>query len=215
MTTTTDRDQLREDVQQAINDCRDADSEPMEELLHRVSAALANTPRPSAGLLDLLTKATADIAAALTMAGKSDLIGKWSTPYVEAINTAALATPTTLDPATGDLVCGDCGRDNPVWFAPNDLWNLVMGGPDAKEDPGGILCPTCFAHRAETAFPNAIWSFSQKNALDPATIEHCAKIAENATLPEDYIWGRDAMGQFDFGKERAAAAIRASVETRT
>jgi len=31
---------LREEVQEAINDCRDADNREMEELLHRVSAAL-------------------------------------------------------------------------------------------------------------------------------------------------------------------------------
>lgn len=41
------------------------------------------------------------------------------------------------------------------------------------------------------------------------TIERCAQAAENATLPDGYIWGRDALEQFDFGKERAAEAIRA------
>ena len=48
-------------------------------------------------------------------------------------------------------VCGDCGGKNPRWFADNDLWNLVMGGPDARDDPGGIICPYCFMARAEAS----------------------------------------------------------------
>lgn len=48
-------------------------------------------------------------------------------------------------------LCQDCERENPVWFAPSPLWNLVMGGPDAKDDPGGIICPNCFIKRAEAA----------------------------------------------------------------
>lgn len=47
--------------------------------------------------------------------------------------------------------CDDCARPNPVWFAPSDLWNYVVGGPDAAEDPGGMLCPCCFIVRAEAA----------------------------------------------------------------
>lgn len=49
------------------------------------------------------------------------------------------------------MKCEDCDRPNPVWFAPNELWNLVMGGPEAKGDPGGMLCPNCFMERAEKA----------------------------------------------------------------
>lgn len=47
--------------------------------------------------------------------------------------------------------CDECGGVNPVWFAPNDVWNLVVGGPDATDDPGGILCPICFIRKAEGA----------------------------------------------------------------
>lgn len=35
-----------------------------------------------------------------------------------------------------------------------------------------------------------------------------AKKAERARLPRHFQWGRDAMEQFNFGKERAAKAIR-------
>lgn len=34
--------------------------------------------------------------------------------------------------------CQRCGGRNPVWYAPNYLWNGVMGSPN------GIICPTCF-----------------------------------------------------------------------
>lgn len=47
------------------------------------------------------------------------------------------------------LRCDDCSRVNPVWFAPSDVWNLVVGGPDATDDPGGVLCPICFIAKAE------------------------------------------------------------------
>jgi hypothetical protein len=50
-----------------------------------------------------------------------------------------------------EIVCEDCSGFNPVWFAPNDIWNLVMGGPEAKGDPGGMVCPSCFVARAEKA----------------------------------------------------------------
>lgn len=44
-----------------------------------------------------------------------------------------------------------------VWFAPNDLWNLVMGGKEARDDPGGFLCVTCFAKRAEAVVNVTAW----------------------------------------------------------
>lgn len=46
---------------------------------------------------------------------------------------------------TGDRVCQVCGRANPVWFAPNDLWNSVVP-PDERYL---VLCPICFTERAE------------------------------------------------------------------
>lgn len=46
--------------------------------------------------------------------------------------------------------CHYCGRRNPIWFAPNELWNSVMrhGGKEP------IICPTCFAIRAA---PEKVW----------------------------------------------------------
>lgn len=50
-----------------------------------------------------------------------------------------------------EKVCMDCAGHNPVWFAPNKVWNLVIGGPDANDDPGGFYCPVCFIRRAEAS----------------------------------------------------------------
>ncbi len=67
-----------------------------------------------------------------------------------AINADTAATQPTpqerreWNPSDGDRICQKCGTDNPVWFAPSPIWNCLMGGPDATDDPGGVLCPTCF-----------------------------------------------------------------------
>lgn len=39
--------------------------------------------------------------------------------------------------------CQSCGGHNPVWFAPNELWNRVT------EDKALIICPVCFIKLAE------------------------------------------------------------------
>jgi len=54
--------------------------------------------------------------------------------------------------------CLDCGRANPVWHAPNDLWNAVMGTPDNPRAEGTIVCPSCFAQRAGDRV--SIWTFT-------------------------------------------------------
>lgn len=68
-------------------------------------------------------------------------------------------------PVSGvELHCDDCQQPYGVWFAENDVWNLVMGGPDAKGDPGGMLCPRCFTVRAEMVYQQtAIWRLTLDN----------------------------------------------------
>ena len=46
-----------------------------------------------------------------------------------------------LGPA--ESACEACGGPNIIWFAPNDLWNAYAGNYC-------ILCPICFARRAES-----------------------------------------------------------------
>lgn len=49
-----------------------------------------------------------------------------------------------LSKTRGEGPCMDCGTlDNPIWFAPSELWNRVVGSPN------GFLCPWCFIVRAE------------------------------------------------------------------
>lgn len=56
-----------------------------------------------------------------------------------------------------ELTCDDCQHPYDVWFADNEVWNLVLGGPEAKGDPGGMLCPRCFTIRAEAVYEISIW----------------------------------------------------------
>lgn len=56
-------------------------------------------------------------------------------------------------PSGDDGPCRTCGDHYPTWRAPNDLWNLVMGGPEATDDPGGMLCPNCFLRLADERAP--------------------------------------------------------------
>lgn len=51
--------------------------------------------------------------------------------------------------------CGRCGRRNPVWWTPSDVWNEATG-PEREL----ILCPSCFAvdHEAATG-ERSCWVF--------------------------------------------------------
>lgn len=48
-----------------------------------------------------------------------------------------------------DGPCESCGVRYPAWWVDHDIWNRTLGGPGAKGDPGGMLCPNCFFRRAE------------------------------------------------------------------
>ena len=59
----------------------------------------------------------------------------------------------------GEGPCMDCGTLNtPVWSAPNDLWNRVVGSPD------GYLCPWCFTVRAEKHIGPTVWTLQPRIA---------------------------------------------------
>lgn len=46
-----------------------------------------------------------------------------------------------------ELLCMKCGKEHPVWYAPNDIWNAVMRQSDGS-DRIPFICPTCFAVEA-------------------------------------------------------------------
>lgn len=50
-----------------------------------------------------------------------------------------------------DGPCDQCKTKYPAWWTDHEIWNSVMGGPGATDDPGGLLCPTCFLQRAGVA----------------------------------------------------------------
>lgn len=57
-----------------------------------------------------------------------------------------------------ELLCQKCGRDYPIWFAPNELWNKIV------RDGEHFLCMDCFALTAESrgVDPTA-WMLSEEN----------------------------------------------------
>lgn len=74
----------------------------------------------------------------------------------------------TAEQPSSEMRCDKCGGDNPVWFAPNDLWNKVNGSPN------GFMRPNCFIKKAEAQGLNAAaWrleqeSVAQSGAATPA-----------------------------------------------
>jgi hypothetical protein len=55
------------------------------------------------------------------------------------------------EPWEGNGPCQDCGRRNVCWYAPNEVWNRVMG------NEAGLLCPSCFVVRALGAGLDVVW----------------------------------------------------------
>ncbi len=85
---------------------------------------------------------------------------------------------STPEPEHPEARCHKCGRPNPVWFAPNDLWNEVRG------DEGGIVCPPCFAVEAEAIGigRRGTWRFAPEDSTpEPGLTEAWAEA--EAALP--------------------------------
>jgi hypothetical protein len=86
-----------------------------------------------------------------------------------------------------ELTCDDCQQPYDVWYADNDVWNLVMGGPHALGDPGGMICPRCFTIRAAVTYSEAaIWHLvldnpenvgPQAQITDPREAQPCPECA--------------------------------------
>jgi hypothetical protein len=68
------------------------------------------------------------------------------------------------DSGRSEDVCMRCNGPNPCWFAPHEVWNYVVGGPSAKGDPGGFLCPTCFIQLAAAVGMRGAWELRPKRA---------------------------------------------------
>jgi hypothetical protein len=57
-----------------------------------------------------------------------------------------------------EWVCDDCGEGNVSWHVESFLWNEVCRPPGYDRDP--MLCPTCFALRAEKKGFIGHWTLS-------------------------------------------------------
>lgn len=79
------------------------------------------------------------------------------------------------EPISEDI-CQDCGGDNPVWFAPNELWNEVV-------DPNKVhfLCPVCFIKRAEAIRKRRAWSVKPEVVEEGSSME---SQANNRSVPQ-------------------------------
>ena len=64
--------------------------------------------------------------------------------------------------------CADCRLPYTVWYADNDLWNLVMRSP-AEQQPEPFLCARCFLVRAEpvTEIARVTWGEAAESAPHP------------------------------------------------
>jgi hypothetical protein len=83
-----------------------------------------------------------DAIIALSSAAILEFENKLAGCYISTSTSSLLPQPPA-QPSTkeGDTRCQQCGRENPVWFAPNDVWNRVV--PVVS----GVLCPNCFMLR--------------------------------------------------------------------
>jgi hypothetical protein len=106
------------------------------------------------------------LCEAVDNSGRTDWVHKERVKF--AIREAYAAASSSLLPVpTQEGICQDCGREYGVWFAPNEIWNLVI--PERV----GILCPICFMTRAD----HAAISFTGWE-LRPENFAGCGESAE-------------------------------------
>lgn len=88
-------------------------------------------------------------------------------PYAEAVTPETIAEQRALgwpDFHPEDF-CHRCGRRNVCWFVDSLLWNEV----DDVNGRVSILCPTCFARKWESLYPDqpVIWELRATNLRPP------------------------------------------------
>lgn len=104
-------------------------------------------------------------------------------------------------------VCYDCGGPNVVWFAPSQLWNLVVR--QSIRNQGGadpMLCPRCFILRADAEGVNLVWCVSPENHALNNLIEQLDSLKPSGLSD----WKREVQRALNIGVadgHRAAATI--------
>lgn len=85
----------------------------------------------------------------------------------------------------------ECGHANPVWFAPNELWNEVM---DPDDDRAAILCPACFVAEAAKRGVEGVWELNLVHRRTPPAwmqgrgVEFAAAFAGRVKDSSGDIW---------------------------
>ena len=78
---------MASDLVERLRHCsQNTRDEYLHELTGRAADRISQQDSVIAGLVDLLAKATADIAAALIITDKQDVVAAWCEKYVDAIN---------------------------------------------------------------------------------------------------------------------------------
>lgn len=136
----------------------------------------------SAGLHAALTALAEEYEADAASEGYGGEL--WSTTGTRLRNLLdahAQAAPASETDPTADGPCRQCSRRYRAWFAPHHIWNIVMGGPDAADDPGGMLCPTCFLDAAKDSphlATRGAWELAPFEYPAPAVADQGAKLTE-------------------------------------
>lgn len=58
-------------------------------------------------------------------------------------------------PPEAESICQVCDGNNPVWFAPNELWNKVIGSRLH------FVCPNCFIKYAIAMGIDPVWELRE------------------------------------------------------
>lgn len=74
------------------------------------------------------------------------------------LETAVVTVTWPDDAGHPETWCEICGGANVAWCAPSPIWNAVMRDGDiTRADEYGIVCPRCFAVRAEALGVAGLW----------------------------------------------------------
>ncbi|MDP9113881.1 MAG: hypothetical protein M3O20_09375, partial [Acidobacteriota bacterium] len=79
-------------------------------------------------------------------------------------------------------MCQECGGPNPVWFAPNHIWNQIVGSE------AGMLCPVCFIKRADSKglYQAGGWELVPEQA--PTGQENVVHLHHAPTTPTEVLY---------------------------
>lgn len=91
-------------------------------------------------------------------------------------------------PGISESICQVCDGINPVWFAPNELWNKVMRYPDGREESEKInfICPNCFIQEAiKLELAPRVWRLSEADETGNDLADERRNAKNSAANPQE------------------------------